>query len=518
MSKRPFPRRTFLKGTLAAGFLPGLAGSSEAKVAEKSRFHIETIDLFTRVSPPGRMAFAIGKQDGKPAKPLSNPVGYVRMGLRDAEGNRAFGCSGERLSVRWLDKRPGRPRHQKLVELVGLIEQARRIYLEGPNFDQPFDQWLSCYKRILHAGREAGQVDLTSAFASSLMERAMLDGVCRLAGRPLFDMVREDRLGFRPAAVHPELEGLPPEAYLRSQPVTNFHIRHTIGITDPLTDADLLPEKRLNDGLPETLEEYVETDGLTYFKVKIEGETQHDLDRLARVWEVLPKYCDVLVTMDANEMFPDLSVFEGFLRQVRRQLPGLFDHIAWVEQPVPRALSLDPASAVDVRRISRLKPLIIDEADGTLDAFKRARQIGYSGTSHKDCKGFFKSLLNRALIARYREKGHDVFMSGEDLTCLPIVPLHQDFVSQSILGINQCGRNGHHYHYGLSSLSTKEKKQIERHHRGMYVKRGEEWFLNIRFGQVDAKSLQCPGYGVAEEPDWDSMDAMRTWLENRPRA
>jgi hypothetical protein len=331
-------------------------------------------------------------------------------------------------------------------------------------------------------------------------------------------MVRGDRLGFRPGRVHRELKDLRTFEYLRSQPVTNFHIRHTVGLADPLTDADLPAARRINDGLPETLAEYVRDDGLTHFKVKIEGDPDRDLQRLRRVWEVLPHGVDTLVTMDANEMFPDLEVFEGFVQRVRRTLPDLFERIAWIEQPVPRALSLDPKSTAAVRRISRSKPLIIDEADGSLDAFKQAHAIGYAGTSHKNCKGFFKSLLNRALIASYNARGERTFISGEDLTCLPIVPLHEDFVSQSILGIEHCGRNGHHYHYGLSALSPKEKQQIAAHHRGMYVHRGDEWFLNVRYGQVDCSSLQCPGFGVAEEPDWDSMRPMRTWLRQRDQS
>ena len=152
-----FHRRTFLEGALAVPLLGGVAVPAWAKSSAKANYHIESIELFTRVSPPGRMEFAIGKQAGsKSSKPLSNPIGYVKMILRDAAGNRTFGCSGERLSVRWLDKRPRRPRHLKLVELVDLIEQARKIYLTQADFDNPFGQWHSCYKRIHEASRAAG--------------------------------------------------------------------------------------------------------------------------------------------------------------------------------------------------------------------------------------------------------------------------------------------------------------------------------------------------------------------------
>ncbi len=516
MSDYRLTRRQFVGGSLATSLLGVMETGSHAEPGG-AKYHIESIQLYTRLTPPPRMDFAIGKQHGPPSEPLSNPIGHVRMVLQDADGNRTFGCSGSRLSVRWLDKRKGRDRHQKLCDLVGLIEHAREVYLRRPSFNSPFDQWLACYHDIHRAGLAAEQVDLAAAFASSLMERAMLDAVCRLAGKSLFRMVREDRLGVRPEAVHPELQGIRTTDYVRSQPVSYFHIRHCIGLTDPLTDDDLPADRRVNDGLPETLQEYVAADGLTHFKIKIEGEPEQDLARLGRIWDVLPKGPDLLITMDANEMFEDIDVFEEFMQQVSRKLPAMFRRVGWFEQPMPRAMSLDPKSERGVRHISKLKPLIIDEGDGTLDAFKQAHQIGYAGTSHKNCKGFFKSLLNRALIAHYNARGENTFISGEDLTCLPIVPLHEDFVSQSILGITHGDRNGHHYHYGLSSLSPREKEQIARHHRSMYVFRDGEWFLNVRHGQVDCSSLQCAGFGVAEEPDWDSMSNMRTWLRNRKR-
>ena len=353
MLKQELSRRRFVGGALAVSLGGAAPHSFGADSGAGGKYCIERIELYTRLTPPGRMAFAIGKQDGPPPKPLSNPIGHVRMVMRDAAGNRTFGCSGERLSVRWLDKRTGRDRHQKLTELVELIETARRVYLEQPWFDNPFDKWIACYESIHRAGRAAGQVDLTSSFASSLMERAMLDGVCRLAGKSLFQMVREDRIGFRPDAVHPKLADMVTTDFVPSQPVTYFHIRHTIGLTDPLVDADIPANQRVNDGLPETLEEYVEADGLTHFKIKIQGEPRQDLTRLEKIWNVLPKGPDLLITLDANEMFKDVAVFEHFVLEIKRKLPRMLDAIAWFEQPMPRALSLDAKCEVDVRRVSR---------------------------------------------------------------------------------------------------------------------------------------------------------------------
>ena len=53
---------------------------------------------------------------------------------------------------------------------------------------------------------------------------------------------------------------------------------------------------------------------------------------------------------------------------------------------------------------SRDKPVIIDEADGWVSAFKEAILLGYRGVSHKNCKGIYKSLHNLALAALHNAR------------------------------------------------------------------------------------------------------------------
>ena len=480
-------------------------------------YRITRIELYVRETRPGRMTFSLGKHGGTGAatKPLRSPLGHVRMIVRDSAGKETFGCSGGRLSVRWFDKRPGRTKAKKLRELVSLIQTARNIYLHKPDFDSPFDKWHTCYEQVMRAGRNQGQENLTSAFASALMEEALLDAVCRLHGQPIFQMFKADRLGFRPSAIHKELAGLQFPRIMPSRPQTEFWIRHTVGLEDPLTAADLPDSRRVHDGLPETLEEYIKADGLRYFKVKVSGDAASDLKRLARIWNVIEQAKLPVVTLDANEAYSDLSKFARFVETFESKLTGMFQHVEYIEQPLNRKLTLDPKTAKWIHKIGERKSLLIDEADATLDAFQRAHAIGYRGTSHKNCKGFFKSLLNYSLAVHYALNGEDTFLSAEDLQNLPVVPLQQDFAALGVLGIEHCERNGHHYNYGLSMLSPKDKARAVRRHPDLYVKRGNEWFLNIQRGQVQCASLQCPGFGIFDEPDWASMTNMNTWLSRR---
>jgi hypothetical protein len=480
-------------------------------------YRIQAIELYVRETLPGRMAFSLGKKGGAGdvQQGLLNPLGHVRLVLKDSSGRETFGCSGDRLSVRWLDKRADRSFDQKRRELVELIETARTIALAHREFETPFEFWQTTSPEILKAGRAAGQEDLTSALASSLMERAVIDAVCRISDVSVFQAAEQDRLGIRPGDVYPELRDFEFSRALPEQPRTRFLIRHTIGMADPLVDSDLSDEQRVNDGLPETLEEYVRTDGLRSFKIKISGDTEHDLARLSRIWDVIVQAEQPVITLDANEAFADLKQFAAFVTRYERELVGMFQHVAYIEQPLPRNLTLDPRTASEIRKLAERKPLLIDEADGKLEAFHEAHAIGYAGTSHKNCKGVFKSLLNLALVHHFLDRGEPAFLSGEDLQNLPVVPLHQDFATLGMLDLEDCERNGHHYNRGLSMLSEREKTEIARRHRDLYVRRDDEWFLDIREGAVDCASLQCPGFGVAFEPDWASMTPLREWLDRR---
>jgi hypothetical protein len=85
-----------------------------------------------------------------------------------------------------------------------------------------------------------------------------------------------------------------------------------------------------------------------------------------------------------------------------------------------------------VEPLARHRPVIIDESDGELSSFPAALELGYTGVSSKNCKGFYKSILNAARVARLGA-GH--FMSAEDLTTWPGVSVQQDLALVSLLGL-----------------------------------------------------------------------------------
>ena len=160
-------------------------------------YRIKKIRLFVRETKPARLALSLGKkaQGAAPPAPQTSPLCHLHLELEDASGKTTFGCSADRLSVRWLDKRQGRTKAVKLRQLVSLLEKTRELYLQRPRFETPFGIWRQNHDKVMSFGRTAGQEDLTSAFASSLFERALIDAVCRLHDLSLLEMLAGDTPG-----------------------------------------------------------------------------------------------------------------------------------------------------------------------------------------------------------------------------------------------------------------------------------------------------------------------------------
>ena len=422
-----------------------------------------------------------------------------------------LGCAADWPSFGWLDKRPNIPPQQKLRELLQLILDVKDVFLQSGSCETAFDCWWQCHERFQRNSAAADAVPLCSSFAMALFERALIDAVCRASNLSFFDMLRQDQLGFSPATIHPKLYNFNFVRSLPAEALSTVWVRHTVGLGDPLTSNELTEDNRIADGLPQTLEQYIKQQGICYFKIKVSGETDSNLQRLGQIWNVIAE-TDPKITLDGNESFDDPEQLSAFVQQLETSLPSFFERILFIEQPLPRAMTLDRTSELAVRRISLRKPLIIDEADGYVNAFSEASEIGYAGVSHKNCKGVFKSLANHALCARRTEQGEPSFLSAEDLTNMPLVSLQQDFAVVAALGLGHAERNAHHYFRGLSHLTGHEQNTALELYGDLYCEKDGNLNLNIRDGQVDVAQLQCPGLGIAELPDWQSMLPLEKWL------
>ena len=196
------------------------------------------------------------------------PLLTLAVEVEDRRGARGTGYAADFLAYRWFDKRPEKSLADNCADLLQAVEMARALYLEA-GLASPFELWRATYPEIERRALASGCNRLGAAFGSSMLERAVIDGVGRLAGRSCFELVRDDHLGVDLGAITPELQGRPMRQFLPARPLGRLHVRHTVGLIDPITAADV--QEPVADGLPETLEDYLERDGIGYLKIKVGG-------------------------------------------------------------------------------------------------------------------------------------------------------------------------------------------------------------------------------------------------------
>ena len=441
------------------------------------------------------------------------PLLHLAVEVEAGDGRRGRGFAADALPPKWFDKDPTRSFRENVADQLASIALARAVYLEAARTPRPvFEIWLDAYAECARRGATLGLNGLTVGFGSSFFERALADAAGRLTGQDVVGILRGDVLGIRPEAVRPGLSRTDLLTWASTPPPEAVAVRHTVGLVDPIVASDVPADGWLRDGLPQTLEECVQTNGLRHFKLKVGGQVAADVDRLGRIAATLDRLIPdaYLVTLDGNEQYKTMEDFAALVEAIKRT-PGvarLWGSTAFIEQPLDRAIALDAAATEGLDALGREVPIIIDESDGDLEAFPRAIALGYRGVSTKNCKGIVKSFLNRSLVERLnadRPPPASLFMSAEDLTNVPVVPLQQDLATVRALGITHVERNGHHYVRGLAHCSPRERAAALRLHADLYTGDEQHAWLRIDAGQLRVGSLATPGYGVAFDPDLDAM-------------
>ena len=439
------------------------------------------------------------------------PQAFVRVHVTLADGRGAWGAAAEMLAPKWFDKDPALTNEDNVEQLRRSLRIARDLYTADRRARTAFGLFADRYQDQIARCATQGLNALVAAYGPALLDRAVLDALCRLHGLSFAAAMRANLPGMTPAVLLPELAGFDFDGFLASlRPVDTLHARHTVGLVDPITAADQAAGGRLVDGLPETLEEVVAAYGHTYFKLKVGGDVAADVARLGAIAGVLDRHPGPYhVTLDGNEQYDTVDAVLELWRAIEGTpaLRRLAEAIAFVEQPINRHGAL----AHDVGALAAARPVIIDESDADLAAFPAARARGYRGVSSKACKGFYKSLINAARCALWNRDsaGPPYFMSAEDLTTQAGLALQQDLALVALLGLGHVERNGHHYVRGLAALPAGEQAAWLAAHPDLYTRDGDLVRLRIADGRLALGSLAVPGFAAGAEPDWSSMREMR---------
>lgn len=212
------------------------------------------------------------------------------------------------------------------------------------------------------------------------------------------------------------------DQYTLREPKDRLPLYHLVGALDPLTEADI--QKRVGDGLPETLSEWIAADGLTHLKIKLAGDDlDWDVDRVLAIDRVTAEAqaargCEQWVySCDFNEKCENVDYVLDFLNRIRETNPAAYERIQYIEQPTHRDLKSHPDNRM--HKAAELKPIVIDESLVDYDALLLAREQGYTGAALKAGKGHTDSLLVAAAAQKF-----GMFLCVQDLTCPGFSFLH----------------------------------------------------------------------------------------------
>jgi hypothetical protein len=465
---------------------------------EAPRLRILGLDLFER-DVVLRLPFRFGV-----VTLTACPQAFVRARIAVEDGVEAVGASAELLAPKWFDKNLALSNEDNFRQLRDSLRLAREAYLADTRSGCAFRHAASCYQALIDSGSLRGLNPLVVGFGPALIDRALLDALCRALDFSFYDAIRYNVPGID-ASLTPDLAGFDLDRFLGGCGQSpDVDVRHTVGLVDPITAGDATP--RVDDGLPETLEEVITVYGNRYFKLKVSGDADADITRLTRIAAVLDRLASYRITLDGNEQFADAETAVRFWRQLESTpaLRRIADATLYIEQPLPRAITLE----TDIAALADARPVLIDEADGTLDAFPAAMARGYTGVSSKNCKGFYKSLLNAARCARRNgEGGPRFFMSGEDLTTQAGLAVQQDLALVNLLGLRHVERNGHHYVHGFAGqgATRDEQRGFAEAHPDLYEGDADGVRLRLHGGRLQLKSLDRPGFATGAHPDFTTM-------------
>jgi hypothetical protein len=417
---------------------------------------------------------------------------FVRAEI-EVEGKGTFvGASAELLAQKWFDKRAHLTSEETVDELRRSLLIARELYLGNEGFETAFGLHAACIGAQVEACAKEDIPPLAAAYGPAEIDKAILDALLRCAGLNFFDGMAENIAGVD-ARLSRDLSGDDVAQFLvlaSRHRLERVAIRHTVGLDDTVEGEGGVADRRENAGA-------------RYFKLKLNGDPEHDGARLIRIGRELATLPHQYgVTLDANEQYADLAALGVLVERLEGDgaLIPITKRLLYIEQPMPR----------DITRISPLgvlakRDFIIDEADDCYDAFLAGRALGYRGVSSKSCKGIYKSIVNATRIAKLNEVGGEYIISGEDLTCQAGLAVQQDLALGALIGVTHAERNGHHYVDGFADTPAAEAGDFLAAHPDLYQSCGGKVRLAIHDGDLLTGSLTAPGFATSVHPDWTTL-------------
>lgn len=321
-----------------------------------------------------------------------------------------------------------------------------------PDYSDPIDIVYSVSGEYTHLGKRIQQEmkledempELAELVAASPLDAAIHDGFGRVNQVNSYNALSKQFIhNDLSEYLDDQFKGEYLDQYTLREPKARMPLYHLIGALDPLTDADIT--KRINDKLPETLPEWINANGLTHLKIKLNGDDlDWDVRRVLAIEKVAAEVqakrgCKEWVySTDFNEKCQDAAYVLAFLAKIKEGSPAAYDRIQYIEQPTSRNLKAHPE--IKLHEVAKQKPVVLDEGLIDYETLLLGREQGYTGIALKACKGQSESLI---LAAAAQKLG--MFLCVQDLSCPGYSFLHSASLSARIPTVTAIEGNSRQY-------------------------------------------------------------------------
>jgi L-alanine-DL-glutamate epimerase-like enolase superfamily enzyme len=392
----------------------------------------------------------------------------VECDVESVSGRRATGFGSMPLGNVWAFPSKTLPYDVTLAAMKRLADDVAGLYRSCGEVVHPIDTTMSLEQEAFAAADRMPLAEriprLAALVVASPFDAALHDAFGKMYGLNCYRTYGPDFMAHDLGRwLGPEFAGLPLARFVLSKPRPTMPVYHLVGALDPLDAGEVTDP--VGDGLPETLGDWIERDGLTHLKIKLNGD---DLawdvdrvlgaDRVATVgnfgplppWGVVPtphpnhphqggrELVPWQYSLDFNERCPDVGYLLDVLHAIRERRPSAFSRIQYIEQPTARDLKANPNNVM--HEAAKLKPVVIDESLVDFESLLLAREMGYTGVALKACKGQSQSLLMAAAAQKF-----GMFLCVQDLTCPGASLVQSAGLAAHIPGVRAIEANARQY-------------------------------------------------------------------------
>ena len=416
----------------------------------------------------------------------------VRLRVTDHRGAMVDGWGETPLSVQWSWP-GGRPFAPRLEAMIECCRRLARAWVDFPKEGHAFDLghefledalpglWTDLNRTL--APTDAGVMPwLAALICNSAFDLALHDACGRLLNRPIYETYTPEFLQRELSEIlipnsdqAGAFRGKFPADFLQPKPSPTLAAWHLIGGLDPLEEGELSGNEP-TDGHPVLLADWIRRDGLTCLKVKLRGnDADWDYNRMVHVGRIGRPGGVEHYSADFNCTVRDPAYVCEILDHLERDEPELFASLLYVEQPFPYELAEHP---IDVRAVSRRKPLFLDESAHDWRLVRLGLELGWTGVALKTCK-----TQTGALLSACWARAHGMQLMVQDLTNPMLAQISHCLLAAHVGTIRGVETNAMQFYPSVSAPEAVV-------HPGLYRRRG---------GRVDLGTISGPGFGYRLE-------------------